>query len=118
MQKKLNVILMLIDDLGYGDLSCYNENSKIHTPNIDALAARGVKLTDCHATSALCTPSRYGLLTGRYNWRSRLKAGVLPGGAPPLIEEGRSTLGTLFQSQGYFTAAVGKWHQGLGTDGD
>ncbi len=114
MQKKPNVILMFIDDLGYGDLSCYNENSKIHTPNIDALAARGVKLTDCHATSALCTPSRYGLLTGRYNWRSRLKAGVLPGGAPPLIEEGRSTLGTLFQSQGYFTAAVGKWHQGLG----
>lgn len=114
MNKKPNVILMFIDDLGYGDVSCFNENSKLHTPNIDALSNRGVRLTDCHATSALCTPSRYGLLTGRYNWRSRLKRGVLPGGSEPLIENGRMTLGNLFRNNGYFTAAVGKWHLGLG----
>lgn len=114
MVEKTNVILMFIDDLGYGDISLLNEDSKIHTPNIDALAERGVVFKDCHATSALCTPSRYGLLTGRYNWRSQLKSGVLPGGADPLIESERETLGTLFQRKGYFTAAVGKWHLGLG----
>ena len=105
---------MFIDDLGYGDLSCFNENSKLKTSNIDRLSESGIRLTDCHSTSALCTPSRYGLLTGRYNWRSRLKQSVLPGGADPLIESGRETLATMFKRQGYFTAAVGKWHLGLG----
>lgn len=114
MPKFPNVILMFIDDLGYGDLSCFNENSKIQTPHIDSLCTHGVQLTDCHSTSALCTPSRYGLLTGRYNWRSRLKQSVLPGGSDPLIETGRSTLGTLFKKHGYYTTAVGKWHLGLG----
>lgn len=114
MEKKPNVILMLADDLGYGDLSCFNENSKLKTSHIDRLAEEGIRLTDCHATSALCTPSRYGLLTGRYNWRSRLKQSVLPGGSAPLIESGRETLASLFQRNGYFTAAVGKWHLGLG----
>ena len=114
MSKKPNVILMFIDDLGYGDLSCFNENSKLKTSNIDRLSESGIRLTDCHSTSALCTPSRYGLLTGRYNWRSRLKQSVLPGGADPLIESGRETLATMFKRQGYFTAAVGKWHLGLG----
>ena len=83
MEKKPNVILMFIDDLGYGDLSCFNENSKLKTTNIDGLSDCGIRLTDCHSTSALCTPSRYGLLTGRYNWRSRLKQSVLPGGGDP-----------------------------------
>ena len=114
MSQQPNVILMFIDDLGYGDLSCFNENSKLKTPHIDSLCAHGVQLTDCHSTSALCTPSRYGLMTGRYNWRSRLKQSVLPGGAAPLIEEGRSTLATMFKKHGYYTAAVGKWHLGLG----
>ena len=114
MSKQPNVILMFIDDLGYGDLSCFNENSKLQTPHIDRLCEHGVQLTDCHSTSALCTPSRYGLMTGRYNWRSRLKQSVLPGGADPLIEEGRSTIATMFKKHGYYTAAVGKWHLGLG----
>lgn len=114
MNKKPNVILMFIDDLGYGDLSCFNENSKLKTTHIDTLSEYGIRMTDCHSTSALCTPSRYGLLTGRYNWRSRLKQSVLPGGADPLIESGRETLATLFKKNGYFTAAVGKWHLGLG----
>ncbi len=114
MSNKPNVIMMFIDDLGYGDLSCFNENSQIKTPNIDALAEHGVRFTDCHSTSALCTPSRYGLLTGRYNWRSTLKRGVLAGASEPLIEKGRSTLATMFKKNGYFTAAIGKWHLGLG----
>ena len=111
--KRPNVILMLVDDLGYGDISLLNENSKIRTPNIDSLAERGVTFTDGHSTSALCTPSRYALLTGRYNWRSRLKQSVLPGGSDPLIERGRMTMAHLFRRNGYFTAAVGKWHLGL-----
>ncbi|MCQ2558282.1 MAG: arylsulfatase [Oscillospiraceae bacterium] len=113
MEKK-NVILMFVDDMGIGDISAFNPESKIHTPAIDALAETGAMFTDCHSTSSLCTPSRYGLLTGRYNWRSRLKSAVLPGGAPPLIEEGRDTLASLFHRHGYYTAAVGKWHLGLG----
>ncbi len=78
-----NVILMLVDDLGYGDLSCLNHASKIKTPNIDALADRGIVFRDAHATSALCTPSRYGLLTGRYNWRSKLKSSCCPAAIHP-----------------------------------
>ena len=113
MNEKPNVILMLIDDLGYGDVSCLNEDSKIATPNIDALTQRGMIFTDAHATSALCTPSRYGVLTGRYNWRSRMKSGVLMGSSPPMIEEGRMTIANLFKDNGYFTACVGKWHQGM-----
>lgn len=112
--KNPNVIMMFIDDLGYGDLSCLNENSGISTPNIDALANRGMVFRDAHSTSALCTPSRYGLLTGRYNWRSRLKQMVLPGGADPLIEPDRITVANLFHDNVYFTACVGKWHLGLG----
>ncbi len=108
-----NIILMLTDDLGYGDLSCMNPKSQIHTEHIDALARGGMCLTDCHSTSALCTPSRYGLLTGRYNWRSRLKCSVLPGHSSHLIEEGRETLASLLKRSGYQTAAVGKWHLGM-----
>ena len=109
-----NIILILADDLGYGDLSCMDPASGIHTGHLDQLAAQGMRLTDCHSSSALCTPSRYGLLTGRYNWRSRLKSSVLPGQSFPLLEPGRETLATLLKSRGYRTACVGKWHLGLG----
>ena len=113
-QKKPNVVLILADDLGYGDVSSFNPDSKIRTENIDALADAGMRFTDSHATSALCTPSRYGLLTGRYNWRSRLKSFVCPGDSEPVVEEDRRTMAQMLQEQGYQTAAVGKWHLGLG----
>ena len=113
MSKRPNVILMMADDLGIGDLSCFNPDSKINTAHIDALASDGIRFTDMHATSALCTPSRYGILTGRYNWRSRLKRRVAGGFTRHIIEEGRATLGTLFKKAGYQTAVVGKWHVGL-----
>ncbi|MCL2852103.1 MAG: arylsulfatase [Defluviitaleaceae bacterium] len=113
MNRKPNIILFLLDDLGYGDISCLNKNSKVDTKNIDALAGDGITFTDSHSCSAVCTPSRYGILTGRYAWRSELKAGVLPGPAPALIEEGRATIGTMLRSAGYNTAAVGKWHLGM-----
>ena len=80
-----NIIYILADDLGYGDISCFNENSKIETPNLDQLAAEGMRFTDAHTSSAVCTPTRYGILTGRYNWRSTLKQGVLSGYSKALI---------------------------------
>jgi len=110
---KPNVVLIFADDLGYGDVSCFNENSKIRTRNIDRLAKEGMRFEDSHATSALCTPSRYGLLTGRYNWRSRLKQFVLPGDSEALIEKDRDTIAHMFKENGYTTAAIGKWHLGL-----
>ena len=113
MNNRPNVILMFADDLGIGDLSCFNPDSKIITKNLDKLALEGIRGTDVHATSSLCSPSRYGLLTGRYNWRSALKSKVLGGYTKHLIEDGRSTLGTLFKSAGYRTACIGKWHLGL-----
>lgn len=113
MTKKPNIIFYLTDDLGYGDLSCMNVNSKIHTKNIDRLAAGGMRFTDCHASSAVCSPSRYALLTGRYNWRSELKQLVLPGVSRALIENGRETMASMLKSQGYQTACVGKWHLGM-----
>lgn len=107
-----NIIYILADDLGYGDISCLNDKSKIQTPNIDKLASLGMTFTDAHSASAVCTPTRYGLLTGRYPWRSKLKSGVLGLYDPPLIEEGRLTIGQLMQQQGYTTACIGKWHLG------
>ncbi|HOP09885.1 MAG TPA: arylsulfatase [Oscillospiraceae bacterium] len=114
-----NIIYILADDMGYGDLSCLNENSKIHTPNFDRLADSGMAFTDAHASSAVCTPSRYSVLTGRYNWRSRLKHHVLGGYSPSLIEQDRLTVADMLREKGYKTACIGKWHLGLnwGTTG-
>ncbi|MBU5668440.1 arylsulfatase [Peptoniphilus sp. MSJ-1] len=111
--RKPNIILFFCDDLGIGDVSCFNKGSKINTKNIDRLAKRGMMFTDSHATSALCTPSRYGLLTGRYNFRSRLKSSVIPGDSQTLIEKDRKTLAHLLKENGYKTAAIGKWHLGM-----
>jgi arylsulfatase A-like enzyme len=111
-QQRPNVIFILADDLGYGDLSCLNPGSKISTPNIDRLAKQGKTFTDAHTPASLCTPTRYGILTGRYGWRSSLKKGVLKQYDPPLIEEGRFTVGKLFQDNSYATACIGKWHLG------
>lgn len=108
-----NIIVILADDLGYGDLRCYQPASKIPTPHLDRLAADGVRFTDAHTPSAVCTPTRYGLLTGRYSWRTTLKRGVLDGFDPSLIEPGRVTLAALLKQQGYVTACVGKWHLGM-----
>lgn len=115
-----NIVYILADDLGYGDVSALNSKSKIHTPNIDSIARAGMVFTDAHSGSAVCTPTRYGILTGRYAWRSRLKSGVLWGYSPPLIPASRLTVASLLKKQGYRTGVVGKWHLGLGwqtTDG-
>jgi len=109
-----NVVYILADDLGYGDVSCFNGGSKIQTAHIDGLAREGVRFTDAHSGSAVCTPTRYGIMTGRYAWRSRLKKGVLNGYSEPLLEPGRMTVAGLLQLHGYETACVGKWHLGLG----
>ena len=109
-----NIVFVLCDDLGYGDPACYNRASKVPTPNIDRLAAQGMRFTDAHTPSALCTPTRYGVLTGRYSWRTSLKRGVLDGYSPLLIEPGRLTVASLLKEHGYATACLGKWHLGLG----
>lgn len=108
-----NIVLVLADDLGWGDLGCYGA-TRIPTPRIDAIAAEGIRFTDAHAASAVCTPSRYSLLTGRYSWRSPLKKGVLMGHGPALIEPDRPTMASVLRDAGYRTAAIGKWHLGLG----
>ena len=108
-----HLVLVLADDLGWGDLGCYNRDSKIPTPHLDRLASQGLRFLDAHSPSAVCTPTRYGLLTGRYAWRSRLRQGVLWGYSPPLIETHRLTLPGFLHSAGYRTACVGKWHLGL-----
>lgn len=102
----------MADDLGYGDLGCFGA-TKIQTPNIDRIAESGIKFTDAHASSSVCTPSRYSVLTGRYCWRSWLTNGVLGGFGAPLIPESRLTVASLLKYAGYHTAAVGKWHVGL-----
>lgn len=111
-----NVLIVLADDLGLGDLGCLNPESKIPTPCLDRLASEGMRLTDAHSPSAVCTPTRYGLLTGRYCWRSRMKSGVGDGYSPLLIEPGRETIASLLKRKGYRTAAVAKWHLGLGDE--
>jgi arylsulfatase A len=110
--RRPNIVIILADDLGYGDLGSFNRGSKIPTPHLDRLAREGLRLTDAHAPSTSCTPTRYGILTGRYPWRSRLKSGVLPPYGAPLIEADRLTLPAMLQRAGYATAAIGKWHLG------
>ncbi len=108
-----NVVFILADDLGYGEIEALNpDRSKIPTPNLNRLAAQGMTFTDAHTSASVCTPTRYGLLTGRYNWRTRHQSGVLEDGGECLIAEDRLTLGNVFQSQGYQTAIIGKWHLG------
>lgn len=112
-QSPPNIIFILADDLGYGDLQCLNPNGKIPTPNIDKIAASGIRFTDAHSPSSVCTPTRYSILTGRYAWRTRLKDNVLVPYDPPLIEEGRTTLPSMLRQAGYRTAIFGKWHLGF-----
>jgi arylsulfatase A-like enzyme len=107
-----NIVYILADDLGYGDLGCYNPDSKIPTPNLDRLAAEGIRFTDAHAPTSVCTPTRYAILTGRYSWRSRLKSGVLGPWGGPLIAADRLTVPGLLRAHGYATACLGKWHLG------
>ena len=110
---KPNIVVILADDLGYGDVSCYNAASKVQTPHIDRLAAQGLWFTDAHSPTAVCTPTRYALLTGRYSWRTRLGRGVLNDYGLSLIDAGRLTLPAFLAQHGYRTACVGKWHLGL-----
>ena len=109
--EKPNIVFIMCDDLGYGDVQCLNpENGKIKTPCIDKIASQGMTFTDAHSGSAVCTPTRYGLLTGRYSWRTRLQNGVASGFRPCLIAPGRLTVAGLLKGQGYATAILGKWH--------
>ncbi len=109
-----NIVYILADDLGYGDVQCLNpERGKIPTPNLDRLAGQGMRFTEAHSGSAVCTPTRYGILTGRYSWRSHLQSGVLSGYSPPLISHDRLTVPRFLEQQGYTTACIGKWHLGL-----
>ncbi|MHC4240781.1 MAG: twin-arginine translocation signal domain-containing protein, partial [Planctomycetota bacterium] len=109
-----NIVFVMADDMGYGDVGRYNAESKIPTPNIDRLAKQGVRFTDAHSPSAVCTPTRYGILTGRYCWRTWLKSGVVGGYTNPLIEPSRTTVASFLQKHGYRTACIGKWHLGVG----
>lgn len=110
-----NIVYILADDLGYGDVSCLNpDQGKIKTPVMDALAEQGMIFTDAHSPSSVCTPTRYGILTGRYCWRTRLQSFVLYGYHPPLIAEDRLTVPALLKQNGYHTACIGKWHLGMG----
>lgn len=107
-----NIIYILADDLGYGDVQSFNPEGKIATPNLDEMATNGVKFTDAHTSSAVCTPTRYGILTGRYNWRSTLKSSVIGGYSKSLIKQDRTTIAKMLHTQGYNTAFIGKWHLG------
>lgn len=107
-----NIVFIMADDMGYGDVGCYNPQSGVPTPHMDRLAAEGMRFTDAHSPSAVCTPTRYGVLTGRYCWRSRLKEGVLGGYDRPLIEPERLTIASMLKARGYHAACIGKWHVG------
>ncbi len=114
--QKPNIIFIFADDMGYGDVSALNENSKIQTEHLDRLANEGVVFTDAHSSSSVSTPSRYSLLTGRYNWRSDMKKGVLEGYSKPLIRPDRRTMAQVLGEAGYATACIGKWHLGWNWD--
>jgi arylsulfatase A-like enzyme len=109
-----NIVYILADDLGYGDVGCYKKQpSKIPTPNVDRIAAEGIRFTDAHSPSSVCSPTRYALLTGRYAWRTRLQSGVVAAWGPPLVATDRLTVPELLKRHGYTTGMVGKWHLGL-----
>ncbi|MEX2578079.1 MAG: sulfatase-like hydrolase/transferase [Verrucomicrobiales bacterium] len=106
-----NIVYLLCDDLGYGDVRCLApETSRIPTPHADRLASEGMIFTDAHSGSSVCTPTRYGILTGRHSWRTRLQKGVVTGYAPSLIASERPTVAGFLKDAGYDTAAIGKWH--------
>lgn len=111
-----NILVILADDMGSGDPRCLNPESRIPTPNLDRIAREGMRCTDVHSPSGVCTPTRYGVLTGRYAWRTRLKQGVLVGTSPALIDPERETIASTLKAAGYHTGCVGKWHLGLGTE--
>lgn len=113
-----NIVFFLVDDMGYGDASCLNPQGKIKTPHIDRLAEQGCLFTDAHSTSAVCSPSRYSVLTGRYNWRSTLQQGIVNPYGDPLIDEDRLTVAGFLKQYGYHTGCIGKWHLGQGWDFD
>ncbi|MDO7172462.1 sulfatase family protein [Mariniflexile sp. AS56] len=110
--KSPNIIYILADDLGYGDVQYFNPLGKISTPNLDEMSKNGAVFTDAHTSSSVCTPTRYGILTGRYNWRSKLKKSVLNGYSKSLIKQERITIAEMLKKQGYNTAFIGKWHLG------
>ncbi|UBM58697.1 arylsulfatase [Marinilongibacter aquaticus] len=111
--QKPNILYILADDMGIGDVSLYNPDAKTQTPHIDQLGKEGMRFTDAHSPSSVCTPTRYGILTGRYCWRSKLPQGVLQGYGKALLEKDRETIASLLKSQGYSTGVIGKWHLGL-----
>ena len=107
-----NIVIILVDDFGVGNIQAHYPDNKIATPHLDKLSAESMRFTNAHSGSAVCTPTRYGLLTGRYAWRSRLQEWVLACYEPPLITADRLTLPKLLQNEGYTTACIGKWHLG------
>ena len=113
-----NVVLILADDFGVGDIQAHYPDNKIATPHLDRLVQQSISFTDAHSPSAVCSPTRYGLLTGRYAWRTRLQEWVIAAYEPPLIEAGRLTLPEFLRQQGYTTACIGKWHLGWNWPGD
>lgn len=111
-EKQPNVIFIIADDLGYGDMSCYGAH-RVQTPHVDALASSGIRFTDAHAVASTSTPSRYSLFTGHYAWR-RNDTGIARGDAGMVIRPEQTTIADMFKSAGYTTGAIGKWHLGLG----
>ena len=111
-ERRPNIVYVLADDMGFGDLACNDDNARIPTPNLDRLAQRGIRLTDMHATSAVCTPSRYSVLTGRYAWRTPLTQGIVWPWDASLIDDDQPTVAGYLRDNGYRTACVGKWHLG------
>ena len=109
---KPNIVIIYADDMGYGDLSCQNPESKISTPNLDRFASQGMRFTDAHSASGVSSPSRYSLLTGRYHWRGYLTHGIISQWGDPAIEKGRMTIASMLKQEGYNTACIGKWHLG------
>ena len=113
---KPNIIFVLFDDMGYGQPKCYREGTEFKTPNLDRLATEGMRFTDAHSAASVCTPTRYGVMTGRYPSRIG-QYGVLTTYSPPIIPKTRLTVASLLKQNGYDTACIGKWHLGMDWDG-